>query len=339
MIGFVGETLPVHVREWLEQGLAGVFYFPPNGNYVSAAQVRALSDEIHGANPDCVIAIDQEGGRVQAWGPPHFDAQPSARALGQQGSMAAHSAGQRIGRELRKLGIDLNFAPVLDVDTRASNPIIGDRSFSADPQAVVELARDFAEGMASEGVLSCGKHFPGHGDTSRDSHLELPVVDRDRTTLAAAELLPFAKLADVLPMMMSAHVVYPALDPLHAATHSKRIMSSLLRDELGFDGVLISDDLAMKGIRTAKGDVGAVNDLPTAATAALQAGCDLVLSAFEHDDHPAMFDAIRRALADGRLDAVWQSRAERRIAGLQRRRAEISRATRVGDELAGDAGR
>ena len=309
MVGFKGATLPEYVADWLHDGLAGIFLFPPNGNFVDAQQVRRLTDAIHEANPGCLVAIDQEGGRVQAWGPPHVVAMPTARELGAMAAAEVRAVGLEIGRQLRAIGVDLNFAPVLDVDTCPDNPIIGDRSFAAQPAAVTASAQAFVAGQAQAGVLACGKHFPGHGDTERDSHLTLPVVERSIAVLRAVELAPFVAMLDDLPMLMTAHVVHTALDPQHPATHSRAVLTGLLREQMGYRGVLISDDLAMEGIRT-------THDLPGAAVAALAAGCDLVLSAFEDAQHPAMLAAIAAALADGALSVDWQRTSSARIERL-----------------------
>ena len=322
MVGFAGPTLPENLRKWLNDGLFGVFLFPPNGNYESRDQVRAVCDAIHTANPDAIIAVDQEGGRVQAWGPPHFPAQPSARELGRMPTAQVREQGRVIGRELAALGVDLDFAPVLDVDTEARNPIIGDRSFGDDAALVIEKARAFAAGLEDVGVLSCGKHFPGHGDTTRDSHLELPVVAVDRARLDTMELVPFAAMAKstddgpALPTLMSAHIDYKALDAGVPATHSRAVMTDLLRGELGYAGVLFSDDLAMKGIR-------ADCELPEAAVRALAAGCDVALSAFEMDQHEAMFHAIDAAIDAGTIPAEQHAASLVRIAALIARKRAI----------------
>ena len=286
MLGFKGPTLPEHVRRWLAEGLGGIFLFPPNDNLRSKTQVRELTDAIHAANPNALVAIDEEGGRVQAWGPPHSKTWPTARELGRSGADACEQTGREIGQELAELGIDVNFAPVVDVDTCASNPIIGDRAFATEPQAVIAHARAFIRGLTSCAILPCIKHFPGHGETDRDSHLELPTVTDDRAVLMRRELVPFAALLAEVPLVMTAHVVYTGLDPHNPATHSPAILGDLLRGELGFTGLVISDDMAMKGIRQELA-------LVDACLRALNAGCDMVLSAFETDEHPALIDALR----------------------------------------------
>ena len=161
----------------------------------------------------------------------------------------AEQVGRALGDELRALGFDIDFAPVLDVHTNPANPIIGDRAFGRDAATVARRALAFARGLDAAGILACGKHFPGHGDTDTDSHLELPRVDHPWDRLESVELAPFrAAAAARLPMIMTAHVVFPALDPTRPATLSEQVVTGLLRGKLGFDGVIVSDDLDMKAI-------------------------------------------------------------------------------------------
>jgi beta-N-acetylhexosaminidase len=176
-----------------------------------------------------------------------------------------------MGQELKRGGVNLDFAPVLDVSSNRKNPIIGDRAFSADPKTAAAAALAFAEGLKDEGLLVCGKHFPGHGDTKTDSHLTLPRVRKSRKGMEWVELLPFRRaITAKIPMLMTAHVVYDAFDPKLPATLSPRILKDLLRRRMGYRGVVISDDLQMKAIsKTYAPD--------EAAVLALAAGCDLLL--------------------------------------------------------------
>jgi beta-N-acetylhexosaminidase len=196
---------------------------------------------------------------------------PPMRVLGEIDDPAlTRDAAYALGRQLALLGFNLDFAPVLDVDTNPSNPVIGDRSFAREPERVVTHARAFASGLAAAGVIACGKHFPGHGDTLVDSHLELPRVPHGRQRIASVELFPFKALQAELPCIMTAHVVFDALDPGCPATLSRPIVTDLLRGELGFAGLVFSDDLEMKAISERWG-VG------EAACRAIAAGCDTVL--------------------------------------------------------------
>ena len=216
------------------------------------------------------IALDQEGGRVARLGPPVLRL-PPMRVLGDLGDTGlTERAGELLGRQLRLLGFNLDFAPVLDVDTNPDNPVIGDRSFGRDPERVIVQARAFAAGLARAGIAACGKHFPGHGDTAQDSHLQLPRWPHDMARLRSVELRPFAALVRELPCLMSAHVVFDAIDAGVPATLSRAALTQLLRRELGYRGVLWSDDLEMKAIADHYG-------IADAAVRAIEAGCDSVL--------------------------------------------------------------
>jgi beta-N-acetylhexosaminidase len=216
-----------------------------------------------------------------------------------------------MGAELACLGLTMNFAPVVDVDTNPDNPVIGDRAFSRDPVEVAESAAAYLRGLRAGGVQSCLKHFPGHGDTLLDSHLALPTVAHDRARLEAVELLPFRRLAPLAESMMTAHVVYPALDPERAATLSPRIATDLLRTELGFDGVLFSDDLEMQAI--------AGQTAPEqSALVAISAGCDVLLVCSRADTAARVHDALTTRID---TDAPFRARcleAARRSLELRR---------------------
>lgn len=232
-----------------------------------------LTAELHLAAPDgtpCPIAVDQEGGVVQRIREP-ATVWPPMRSFDHatEGDEAfAEQVGLAMGSELRALGFDIDFAPVLDIHTNPANPIIGDRAFGVDPDAVARRALAFARGLERAGILACGKHFPGHGDTATDSHLELPRVEHAMDRMDRIELAPFARAAAVgLPMIMTAHVVFPAIEPGVPATLSHAAITGLLRQRLGYRGVIVSDDLDMK----------AITDPPAAAIAAIMAGCDVLL--------------------------------------------------------------
>jgi len=214
----------------------------------------------------------------------------------------AEQVGRAMGDELRALGIDIDFAPVLDVHTNPQNPIIGDRAFGSDAETVSRRALAFARGLAAAGVLACGKHFPGHGDTATDSHLELPRIDHAWPRLEAVELAPFAaaaggaagsiasagERANALPMIMTAHVVFAALDAERPATLSRAVVTGLLRERLGYPGVIVSDDLDMKAIASTMG-------ADVAAVAAIRAGCDALLLCRDRDNQLLAEEGLRRA--------------------------------------------
>ena len=215
-----------------------------------------------------LLAIDQEGGRVMRLGEPALQL-PPMRVLGTHDDVAlTRRVACAQARELAGLGLTMSFAPVADVHSEPTNPVIGDRAFSTEPDRVAAHARAFADGLADGGILACAKHFPGHGDTTVDSHLDLPRVDHPRARLDAVELAPFRALAAHVPAMMSAHVVYAALDAGAPATLSRPVATELLRAELGFAGALMSDDLEMRAIRA---------PVDESAVLAVAAGCDVVL--------------------------------------------------------------
>jgi beta-N-acetylhexosaminidase len=217
-----------------------------------------------------LLCVDQEGGRVARLGPPVISL-PPGRAFGDLDDPSlTRAAGRLLGVELAAIGFNVDFAPILDVDTNPANPVIGDRSYGREPARVVRHARAFAEGLEAAGVMACGKHFPGHGDTDLDSHLALPRLSHERRRLDEIELAPFRALAKQLPSVMTAHVVFDALEPDVPATLSRRVVTDLLRGELGFEGLVVSDDLEMKAVKDTVG-VG------EAAVRAIDAGCDAIL--------------------------------------------------------------
>jgi beta-N-acetylhexosaminidase len=285
--GFKGKRLPRRTARALSEGrIGGVVLFRENIGDVS--KLRGLIKDIYDAAGETppFVAVDQEGGRVFRLGPP-FTGFPPLRALGNSGSEdLAFRMGKTVADELRAVGFNLDFAPVLDVDSNPANPIIGDRSIGSDPGMVSRLGRALIKGMQAGGILACGKHFPGHGDTSADSHIELPVVEADRDVLEKRELIPFRDaVASDVDMIMTAHVRYPVLDRYHPATLSELIIERILRGEMGFKGTVISDDLEMKALS----DMLPIEDM---AFMAVRAGVDILLVG--HD--PALAERARKAL-------------------------------------------
>jgi len=248
--GFDGTTLPADLEALIAAGrIGGVVLF--SRNVESDAQLIELNRSLHRAAPagtPLLIAVDQEGGRVQRLREPWTDWPPMRRA-GEHGDPALTAeVAAALATELLDVGIALDFAPCVDVDTNPDNPVIGDRSFSRDPNRVAEHARSFVTAMQAAGVAACAKHFPGHGDTASDSHFELPRLDHDLARLHAVELPPFrAAIEAGVSSLMTAHVSIPELDGDRPATLSPAIMA-ICRDELGYDGVVFSDDLEMKAV-------------------------------------------------------------------------------------------
>jgi beta-N-acetylhexosaminidase len=272
---------------------------------------RRLADTCPADSPPW-IAVDQEGGRVQRLGSPVLQL-PPMRALGRADQPAlTEQAAACLGRQLRALGFNLDCAPVLDVDTNPDSPIIGDRSFGAEPERVVRHARAFARGLQQAGVAACGKHFPGHGDAALDSHLALPRVSHDRARLDAVELAPFRALASELATIMTAHIVFDALEPNTPATLSRIALEQVLRERLGFGGVIFSDDLRMKAIA----DHGGAGGIPEAGCEAIAAGCDVLLVC----DEPALCLQVHEALI---------RRAEREPSFLRRLQQSAARSLSV----------
>ena len=259
-----------------------------------------------------MVAVDEEGGDVSRLHTSSPSPVLGAAALGAADDLAlTEDTGARVGAELAALGITLDLAPVADVNSDPDNPVIGTRSFGADPRLVAAHVAAWTRGVQRAGVGACVKHFPGHGDTATDSHLALPVVDVDADVLAARELVPFAAaLEGGAVSVMTSHIVVTALDPERPATLSPTVLA-VLRERLGHDGVIVSDALDMAG-------ASAVHGIPEAAVLALAAGCDLLCLG---PDKPAALveevrDAIVAAVEDGRLDAGRLVQAARRVGAM-----------------------
>ena len=234
---------------------------------------RALWDTGKGLPP--FIAIDQEGGRIHRLPKPFTHFPPAAR-LGETGNpKLAYRVARATAEELAAVGINLDFAPVLDVNSNPKNPVIGDRSFAPDPQTVVAFGEQWIQGLRDGGIIPCGKHFPGHGDTDKDSHLDLPLVDRSLDELRQVELPPFVQACgNGIESLMTAHVLYRALDPTLPGTLSHNIVTGLLREELNYHGVVFSDDMEMKAISEHYGEEEAV-------MLCVRAGIDVMLFCHE----------------------------------------------------------
>ncbi|MDN4597458.1 beta-N-acetylhexosaminidase [Leifsonia virtsii] len=308
--GFVGTTLPAWLEARLRAGLGGVCLF--GQNIASIQQLRALTGAIRAANPDAVIAIDEEGGDVTrlhyATGSPF----PGNAVLGRlDDTVLTERAGRRVGEELRSAGVTLDFAPDVDINSNPDNPVIGVRSFGASPELVARHAAAWTRGLQSTGIAAAAKHFPGHGDTAADSHLELPVVDVPVEVLRERELVPFRAAVEAgARAVMTSHILLPQLDPELPATMSPAILG-MLRDELGFEGVIVTDALDMHG---ASGERG----IPEAAVLALAAGCDLLCIGTENTDAQlqAIEDAIADAVAASRLTPARLADAAQRVHAL-----------------------
>lgn len=310
IVGFDGLVVPARVRALAErEALAGVVLFARN--VAGTAQWAALIEEIDACFPGLppIVAIDQEGGAVQRLKPPLI---PEATAVPAMGRLHVvldeagfEALGRAMGAELRALGVNLDFAPVLDVDTNPANPVIGRRAFGVVPEEVIARGLAFAAGLEAAGVAWCAKHFPGHGDTVLDSHLALPRLAHDRARLDAVELAPFrVAAARRAPMMMTAHVVFDALDATRPATLSPRVVPEVLRGELGYDGVVISDDLDMKAIRDHF-------DAEAVAAGLAAADVDLAMVCHDLDFAEALADRLRPSARSSERVRRLRDRLER----------------------------
>jgi beta-N-acetylhexosaminidase len=312
--------------------LGGFVLFRRNlGTPIETATLTETLRQLTPAERPPWVAVDQEGGRVARLGGPVVRL-PPMRVLGQiDDEQLTRDAARVLGRQLALLGFNLDFAPVLDVDTNPDNPVIGDRSFAREPERVIRHARAFARGLADAGVASCGKHFPGHGDTLLDSHLALPRLSHARERLAEIELSPFAALAGELPNIMTAHVVFDAIDPTRPATLSQPVVSGVLRGELGFTGHVFSDDLEMKAVSEQYG-------VPEAACLAIEAGCDTVLICEHEQLTLATQEALcKRAEREAAFADRLRQAAERGLATRRRVPFQAAPSARIERRLAAQA--
>jgi len=275
VIDIAGLTLCTEDRERLAHPLVGMVILFAR-NFESPAQLRALCDEIHAIRtPPVLIAVDHEGGRVQRFRSAPFTAIPAMDALGRRwdrdvlgACRTAVSTGYVMGAELRAHGVDLTFAPVLDLAWSRSS-VIGDRAFHHDARVVAMLANHLCHGLSLAGMANCGKHFPGHGWAHADSHVDVPVDERALAAILDADAAPYRWLGASLAGVMPAHVIYPEVDAMPAG-FSHRWLQQILRRQLGFTGAVFSDDLSMEGAKVA-------GDTVARAQAALDAGCDFIL--------------------------------------------------------------
>jgi beta-N-acetylhexosaminidase len=310
VVGFPGREVDRELGGLIDAGVLGAILFARNVGTAeeTALLVRQLKARATRPFP---VSVDQEGGRVARLRGAPFTALPPMRAVGQRGDVElARRVGGVLAFELRALGFDWDFAPVMDVDSNPANPVIGDRSFGPEPGEVARLGVALAEGLEAAGVASCGKHFPGHGDTLQDSHLTLPVLEHGLERLEAVELVPFQAYARArLASVMTAHVRFPALGEDVAATMSRRSITGLLRERLGFQGVVVSDDLEMK----------AISDPAAAAVEAVRAGVDTLLVCHHPAVQHRVLDALVEAARKGHLSEDRLGDAHRRIDVLVQR--------------------
>jgi beta-N-acetylhexosaminidase len=295
MLGFEGDSLPSGLAEYLAQGLAGVVIY--QRNFSSAERLLELTLSIRkAAGRPVLIGIDQEGGTRFALREP-FTRWPSAAELGRLGDAeAVEQVAQAMAVELRSAGCNLNFAPMLDLHVNPQSPVTKDRSFGSDPNHVAKLGAAFHRGLRSGGVLSCAKHFPGHGDTSVDPHLELPVFAGTMERLESADLVPFAAaVTEGVPLVMTAHILLPQIDPKNPASLSRKILDGVLRRRLSFNGVILADDLGMGAIAKRRGP-------GESAVLTLLAGTDIAMLCHDWSAVAPATAAVKKARREGRFD-------------------------------------
>ena len=333
VIGFSGKTVPTYVKEMIHNyHIGGIILF--GRNIGTPDEIAALTTDLQkeakaaGYEYPLLICVDQENGVVRRLGE-GATIFPGAMALGATDHPGnAYKVGLATGKELKALGINWNLAPVLDVNNNPNNPVIGVRSFGESPQKVSEFGRQMMKGMQDAGVITTLKHFPGHGDTAVDSHLDLPVISHSKDRLENIELLPFKKCIEAgADTVMSAHVYFPAIEPDKGvpATLSHKVMTGLLRNELGFDGVVTTDCMEMNaianGVGTERGGVEAV-----------KAGVDLVMVSHTKEKQLGVIREISRAIENGEMDEAVIDAANQRIAKLKQKYLSWKDATSMNHE-------
>ncbi|MCB0391384.1 MAG: beta-N-acetylhexosaminidase [Bdellovibrionales bacterium] len=302
IIGLQGpELLAEESKFIIENNIGGVILF--DRNIVSPQQLHKLCSDIQSLRtkmPDrapLFISIDMEGGRVQRLKAPFTQWPPLGSFEELDSTSLAFKMTQAMGQELKAVGINLDFAPCIDVLTNPENKVIGDRSAGKDPEHVGKMASALVRGYIKSGVLSCVKHYPGHGNTLLDSHEELPIEDTDLNTLQERELVPFKKAFRArAEMVMTAHIKFPKVDPDWPVTLSEKFIKNILRKDLRFSKIVITDDLDMRALRNHY----SIEEIPVRA---LEADCDMLLYCNEFDVPPQSIEAVEKAIANGRLNS------------------------------------
>ena len=326
-IGFNGKTVTPEIKGMIEDyHVGGIIYF--QRNIYSLKQAANLSNELQmlSVNQELglplIISNDQEGGivnRLTGAGGTHF---PGNMVLGAtRDAVLSRKMGRAIAQELKVVGINMNLAPVLDVNTNMSNPVIGVRSFGEDPLLVAKLGEAFIIGMQLEGIIACGKHFPGHGDTTIDSHLELPIVKYEKERLKKVELYPFIQAIKAgVDSIMTAHICFPAIEPKKGvpATLSYNVLTGLLREELGYNGLIITDCMEMNAIVSTFGTI-------EGSVMAIEAGSDMVLISHTLDKQKAAIEEVIKAVKAGRITEERINQSVIRILKLKEKRIGLNR--------------
>lgn len=334
LVGFDGYSVPNDFRKALQDyGLGGTIYFKRNVN--SPAQLAELSNEVQFTCrpkevPPLFISIDHEGGKVNRLVKP-FTKFPGNDYLGELNSpKIGFEFGAVLGKELKAVGINVNFAPVIDVLTNPNNPIMKTRCFSDDPEIVAKLGSAVCRGIQKMGVIAVAKHFPGHGDTKEDSHLSLPRIDKKREDMENIELLPFRRVArSRVEGVMTAHILNASLDAEYPATLSEKTIEGLLRNEVRFSRLVFTDDMEMKAITDHYG-------AEEAAVLAVNAGCDILIYKGDAGVPVSCIEAVIKAAEEGRIAMAKIERALGRIAQAKKAYCEMRRpidVTEVGKHI------
>ncbi len=313
-VGFTGTILTDEAKELIEQyKVGGIILFAHN--LKNPSQTLELINDLKATNEKnhlpLFIGVDQEGGRVSRL-PGELTKLPSNSKIAEVNDpLLSFEIGTVLGQQLNAFGFNLNFAPVLDVNSNPNNPVIGDRSFGSDPKIVSRLGIETMKGMQLQQVIPVIKHFPGHGDTEVDSHLELPLVHKSLEDLHKLELIPFRQAIDRgTDVVMIAHILLPQLDPTNPATLSHLVITGLLRNDLGYDGVVITDDMTMKSI-TNQYDIG------TAAVESIKAGSDIIMVAHDYNSILFTIEALKKAVSNGELTEEQINESLARIIDLK----------------------
>ena len=318
LLGFPGQELSAELAGLLAGGLAGVAIYPRN--FRNITELRQLTYAIReAAARPVLIGIDQEGGTKFSLGEP-FTPWPSPAELGRLGdSSLVERMARAMARELRGAGVNLNFAPMLDLATNPESPVTSGRSFGSDPQHVSKMGCAFLRGLQAEGVLACAKHFPGHGDTALDPHVDLPLFDGTRNHLIAQELIPFAAAIKTgVPLIMTAHILVQRIDSARPASLSRELLQSILREQLSFDGIILADDLGMGAIarRYENGE---------SAIKTLEAGTDIAMLCHDWAAVAPALEAVAQAISKGKPATGRDTRIAARLTAQSRARIELLR--------------
>ncbi|MBT2653167.1 MULTISPECIES: beta-N-acetylhexosaminidase [Oceanobacillus] len=314
--GIDGTEINNETKDMIEHyHIGGVILF--TDNIESKTQTVNLMNDMKKVNENnpypLLLGVDEEGGSVTRM-PEEITSLPPSGSIGkEQDQELAFEVGTLLGKQMQGLGFNLDFAPVLDVNSNPDNPVIGDRSFGDNPDIVSDMGIQTMKGIQSEGIISVVKHFPGHGDTSEDSHLELPKVDKSLKELLEVELVPFEKaISNGADVVMTAHILLPQMDATYPASMSENMITGLLRDDMGFNGVVISDDLTM----------GAITEnfrIEEAAIQSVKAGSDMILIAHHPNAVTSVHEALKAAVENGDISEVNINESVERIIHLKRK--------------------